>query len=57
MPQYIATMQTTEPPFMCWTPGTTEKHERAERIAQSIAENCAPEEVQPVETQPFTYHD
>ena len=43
MPTFLD-YNTDEAPFMYWVPGTTEKAERAEKLAQAIAEQAPVEE-------------
>jgi len=43
---------------MCWIPGSsTEKQERAEQVAQAIAENCSVEEIETRDLRPFQFHE
>lgn len=54
MPKYIPDID--EPPFMHWSPSSTEAKEHAEILARSIAEQLPVEQIE-VEDTPFTYHD
>ena len=55
MPTFITTPY--DDYYMSWTPGSTEKQERAEQIVQAIVQQCPIEEIEARQINPFHFLD